>query len=596
MPGGNGRSPRKLDDQWHRPARFTRVEIRAYCHLSFLSRRNDFNPGTDDEPRMDDRMPLLGIHRYIWSVTAYQHLEPPLKSSGQCSSRELETVTAQRTFTEFCDLIRSNFTIQSRRNIFRQLNVRQQATQVSQDYLHAADIVSCPALSKNLSAEYAWGQLGRQLQPSMELQDLVSQLHEIWGSLPPDSNQTFVRHNAGPYRHMHPRFGYLILPLPLYPGSVCSAVCCLLQRTAQASTRMHEILAQNGAKDRVSCLRCLPGSESIQFSTNSAKTPALLVLLSGNPAARLYHLNSPSDALAAAVKAGMWGLLGGLPSWWSLLGGLSSWWSLLGGLSSWWSLLGGLPSWRSLPGRVEQGSQLRSPCRSGEASWQHLCACFDGKGTGAVSGFRWAQPPSLERLHGRVLTPETPSNQPTAFFLHYVRRGHGGVVVRLLASHQGEPDSIPGGVAPGFPHIGIVPDDAVGRWVFSGISRFPRPCIPVLLYSSPRFTLIGSQYLDVKSCPNISTHSHLYTTLKTAAGVHGGSAVSPLTAHQGDPGSIPSWDLCPTMPLNSGFSWGTPVSPAVSFRRCSILTSITLIGSQDLDVKSHPSLYTSQNH
>ncbi|KAJ8867721.1 hypothetical protein PR048_031524 [Dryococelus australis] len=31
-----------------------------------------------------------------------------------------------------------------------------------------------------------------------------------------------------------------------------------------------------------------------------------------------------------------------------------------------------------------------------------------------------------------------------------------------------------------------------------------------------------------------------------------------------------------------GFSRGSPVSPALSFRRCSILTSITLIGSQDL--------------
>ncbi|KAJ8878704.1 hypothetical protein PR048_019289 [Dryococelus australis] len=32
-----------------------------------------------------------------------------------------------------------------------------------------------------------------------------------------------------------------------------------------------------------------------------------------------------------------------------------------------------------------------------------------------------------------------------------------------------------------FSHVGIVSDDATGRWVFSEISRFPRPCIPVLL-------------------------------------------------------------------------------------------------------------------
>ncbi|KAJ8877790.1 hypothetical protein PR048_022246 [Dryococelus australis] len=42
---------------------------------------------------------------------------------------------------------------------------------------------------------------------------------------------------------------------------------------------------------------------------------------------------------------------------------------------------------------------------------------------------------------------------------------------------------IPDRVTPGFSSVGIVPDDSVGRWVFSGISRFPRPCIPALLHS-----------------------------------------------------------------------------------------------------------------
>ncbi|KAJ8883647.1 hypothetical protein PR048_015501 [Dryococelus australis] len=41
------------------------------------------------------------------------------------------------------------------------------------------------------------------------------------------------------------------------------------------------------------------------------------------------------------------------------------------------------------------------------------------------------------------------------------------------------------------------------------------------------------------------------------------------------------WESCQTMPLVSGFSRGYPVSPALSFRRCSIFTSVTLIGSQD---------------
>ncbi|KAJ8885973.1 hypothetical protein PR048_012179 [Dryococelus australis] len=42
---------------------------------------------------------------------------------------------------------------------------------------------------------------------------------------------------------------------------------------------------------------------------------------------------------------------------------------------------------------------------------------------------------------------------------------------RLLASHLGEPGSIPGGVAPGISHVGIVPDDGVGH----ALSRLTLP-------------------------------------------------------------------------------------------------------------------------
>ncbi|KAJ8876058.1 hypothetical protein PR048_023966 [Dryococelus australis] len=41
---------------------------------------------------------------------------------------------------------------------------------------------------------------------------------------------------------------------------------------------------------------------------------------------------------------------------------------------------------------------------------------------------------------------------------------------------------------------------------------------------------------------------------------------------------------------SGGFSRGSPVSSALSFLRCSILTSLTLIGSQDLAVRSGPNL------
>ncbi|KAJ8871833.1 hypothetical protein PR048_028173 [Dryococelus australis] len=51
------------------------------------------------------------------------------------------------------------------------------------------------------------------------------------------------------------------------------------------------------------------------------------------------------------------------------------------------------------------------------------------------------------------------------------------------------------------------------------------------------------------------------------------------------------WESCRMMPLVRGFSRGSPVSPAPSFRCRSSLTSITLIGSQDVAVKSHPNLF-----
>ncbi|KAJ8883483.1 hypothetical protein PR048_015327 [Dryococelus australis] len=53
------------------------------------------------------------------------------------------------------------------------------------------------------------------------------------------------------------------------------------------------------------------------------------------------------------------------------------------------------------------------------------------------------------------------------------------------------------------------------------------------------------------------------------------------------------WESCRTIPLVGGFSRGSPVSPAPPFRRRSILTPITLIGAQDLAVKSRPNLFTS---
>ncbi|KAJ8893429.1 hypothetical protein PR048_006027 [Dryococelus australis] len=46
------------------------------------------------------------------------------------------------------------------------------------------------------------------------------------------------------------------------------------------------------------------------------------------------------------------------------------------------------------------------------------------------------------------------------------------------------------------------------------------------------------------------------------------------------------------MPLVGEFSWESPVSPALLFRRCSILASISPIGSQDLAVENRPKIFT----
>ncbi|KAJ8869841.1 hypothetical protein PR048_028850 [Dryococelus australis] len=61
----------------------------------------------------------------------------------------------------------------------------------------------------------------------------------------------------------------------------------------------------------------------------------------------------------------------------------------------------------------------------------------------------------------------------------------------------------------GLSQVEIVTDDTAGRRVFSGFSRFPCPFIPALLHTKPRFTLIGSQNLDVKSCKISSLTQHL---------------------------------------------------------------------------------------
>ncbi|KAJ8871391.1 hypothetical protein PR048_027708 [Dryococelus australis] len=77
-------------------------------------------------------------------------------------------------------------------------------------------------------------------------------------------------------------------------------------------------------------------------------------------------------------------------------------------------------------------------------------------------------------------------------------------MISTLASHQSKPGSIPGRVT-GFLPVVSVPDNAIGRRVFSGISRFPAPSFRRrTIFTS--IILIGSQDIAAKSRPNLFTH------------------------------------------------------------------------------------------
>ncbi|KAJ8880668.1 hypothetical protein PR048_017138 [Dryococelus australis] len=63
----------------------------------------------------------------------------------------------------------------------------------------------------------------------------------------------------------------------------------------------------------------------------------------------------------------------------------------------------------------------------------------------------------------------------------------------------------------GSSRVGIAPDNAASLRVFSGISRFPLPCIPVPLHTH-LFTLIGPRDLDIKSHPDLFPSISLQST------------------------------------------------------------------------------------
>ncbi|KAJ8866035.1 hypothetical protein PR048_033559 [Dryococelus australis] len=79
-------------------------------------------------------------------------------------------------------------------------------------------------------------------------------------------------------------------------------------------------------------------------------------------------------------------------------------------------------------------------------------------------------------------------------------------LVRLDCSPPAKANQIqsPAGSHPGSSQRASLPNDAADWWVFSGISCFPPPFHSSAATFSPRFTLIGSRDLVVKSCRNLS--------------------------------------------------------------------------------------------
>ncbi|KAJ8867554.1 hypothetical protein PR048_031356 [Dryococelus australis] len=121
------------------------------------------------------------------------------------------------------------------------------------------------------------------------------------------------------------------------------------------------------------------------------------------------------------------------------------------------------------------------------------------------------------RKHGRGEAGDPRENPPDSVIArheHHVatlkhRRNNGQTG---FDSRQGRP--------PRFSHVGIVPDDAAGRLVYSGISRFPPPVHSGAAPYSPHFALIGFQDLDVGTPDFRETISRPVAFLNTSAQIH----------------------------------------------------------------------------
>ncbi|KAJ8875399.1 hypothetical protein PR048_023294 [Dryococelus australis] len=145
--------------------------------------------------------------------------------------------------------------------------------------------------------------------------------------------------------------------------------------------------------------------------------------------------------------------------------------------------------------------------------------CSDGS---SLRGFRKPD------LQGSQLTAEIQfaEGKERASSVRLIAAARRDLPLKIAADFSRERGSIPGQMTR-FSHVGIVPDDAVCRRVFSGISRFPAPSLRRCSVLTS-ITLIGSQDLAVKSSPNLSKHFVLRLLAR-----NGSYKLRALTAHHG---------------------------------------------------------------
>ncbi|KAJ8883921.1 hypothetical protein PR048_015776 [Dryococelus australis] len=158
---------------------------------------------------------------------------------------------------------------------------------------------------------------------------------------------------------------------------------------------------------------------------------------------------------------------------------------------------------------VTPRTQIKRPART---LLQHALHRVNWEGLSRTRGSRWLGPGTVEK--GASTCIDRPRGSTRREYNINAPREQRLLLVRLFVSHLSESGSIPGGAAPGFSCVGIVPDDAAGRRVSSVISDFPTPLHSNAAPDSPHFTLVDSRDLEFKSGPNLSIlhipHSYNY--------------------------------------------------------------------------------------